>query len=240
MSDAAALAGFIDKWHARWPEWRVAESFVPPAQRESAVAWFALRQELADAAWSGEDARPGEAKLAWWSEELLGWSQGRRRHPLGVALQRLPAPWQLLATCLPALRASRERHADAEQAIATLEPFAEAVAGIAATLFASTTPAPAASVVVGLLAEQVLQRGEAAAPLHVRARHGDGVAGDVFARAWAGELLQRWPPPRDGAAAGRIQAALVRARLQRFTAGRGDVPLSYWTALFAAWRAARR
>lgn len=240
MSDAGTLAGFIDKWRARWPEWRVAEAFVPEAQRETALAWFALRQELADAAWGGEDARPGEAKLAWWAEELHGWSQGRRRHPLGLALQRLPAPWQLLATCLPALRASRERQADAEQAVATLEPFAEAVAGIAATLFASPTPAPAAGAVVSVLAEQVLQRGDAAVPLYARARPGDVVGPEITARDWAGELVRRWPSPREGSRPGRIHAALVRARLQRFAAGHpSDAPLPYWIALFAAWRAAR-
>ena len=64
MSDAEALAGFTSKWRARWPEWRVAEVFVPAAERERAVAWFALRQELADAAWAGSGPRPGEAKLA--------------------------------------------------------------------------------------------------------------------------------------------------------------------------------
>lgn len=240
MSDAEALASFIDKWRAHWPEWRVAEAFVPEAQRETALAWFALRQELTHAAWGGEDARPGEAKLAWWAEELHGWSQGRRRHPLGLALQRLPAPWQLLATCLPALLASRERQADVEQAIAILEPFAEAVAGIAATLFTSDTPAPAAGAVVSVLAEQVLQRGDATVPLHARARLGDGVGPEMVARDWARELLGRWPSPREGSRPGRIYAALVRARLQRFASGRHrDAPLPCWIVLFATWRAAR-
>ena len=241
MSEGESSAGFIEKWQARWPEWHVAATFVPAAQRDTAKAWFALRQELTDAAWGGQDPRPGEAKLAWWAEELLGWSQGRRRHPLGMALQRLPASWPLLAACLPALRASRERQADAEQAIATLEPFAEAVAGIAASLFASPTPAPAASVVIGLLAEQVLQVGEPATPLHVRARFfGDAGQLEQGARHWAGELLQRWPAPRDGSRPGRIQAALVRARLQQYASGGpADVPRSHWSVLFAAWSAAR-
>ena len=239
MTDPQALAGFAEKWRARWPEWAIAEVFVPHAQRDIAVAWFALRQELTDAAWGGSDPRPGEAKLAWWAEELHGWTQGRRRHPLGAALQRQSAPWQLLAACLPALRASRERQTDTEQAIAELEPFAEAVAGIAATLFASEAPAPYASVVVGLLAERALQGGEAAVPLHLRARLSDA-APDVAVRHWANELMQRWPPPQDGSRPGRIQAALVRARLQRFAAGSpADAPLPRWNTLFAAWRAAR-
>lgn len=239
MSDAEALASFVGKWRVRWPEWRVAEAFVPRAQRETALAWFALRQELTDAAWGGEDATPGEAKLAWWAEELMGWSHGRRRHPLGLALQRLPAPWLLLAACLPALRASRERQVDAEQAITVLEPFAEAVAGIAATLFTSDTPAPAASAVVGVLAEQLLYRGDAAVPVHMGARP-DHAVDSLAARRWGAELLRRWPSPRDGSRPGRVHAALVRSRLQRFVSGRDrDVPLPHRVAVFAAWRAAR-
>ena len=38
MSDHDALQGFLDKWRARWPEWRVAEAFVPTPERERAAA----------------------------------------------------------------------------------------------------------------------------------------------------------------------------------------------------------
>jgi hypothetical protein len=235
-----AVASFMGKWRERWPEWRVAEVFVAPPERERAVAWFALRQELTDAAWGGSDARPGEAKLAWWAEELQGWAEGRRRHPLGALLQRAPAPWALLASCLPALLASRERAVDADQAIAAVEPFAEAVAGIAATLFVSHTPAPSRNAAIGLLAEQLLVQGDAAAPLLVRARLGETVGPEGFARAWATELLARWPTPYDGARPGRIHAALLQGRLRHYaTAGRMH-PLSRWRTLWAAWSAARR
>jgi hypothetical protein len=239
LNDHGSIAGFLDKWRARWPEWRVAEVFVPAAQREYALAWFALRQELTDAAWAGADPRPGETKLGWWSEELLGWAQGRRRHPLGFVLQRLPAPWMLLGTCLPALRASRERPADTEQAIAVLEPFAEAVAGTAATLFTSTTPAPASSAVIGLLAERALLDVAAAVPLQTRARLGPAAAPQLVARAWAEELLRRWPSPYDGARPGRIHAAMVRERLARMAAGHAATPPARLTTLRSAWRAAR-
>ena len=107
MSDQAALEAFLDKWRARWPEWRSAEVFVPAPQRAATLAWLALRQELADAAWDGADPRPGAAKLAWWGDELNGWANGRRRHPLGMALQRIPAPWDALASSLPALGVSQ-------------------------------------------------------------------------------------------------------------------------------------
>src|SRR5690606_34599069 len=119
-----------DKWRARWPEWQVAEVFLPAATRARLLAWFALRQELVDAAWAGADPRPGEAKLAWWAEELQGWSQGRRRHPLGIALQSLGAPWERLAAALPVLAAARDRAVDLAEARDALPAFAAVVAEI--------------------------------------------------------------------------------------------------------------
>jgi phytoene/squalene synthetase len=241
MNDAQqSIAGFLDKWQARWPEWAIASVFVPQAQRELAAAWFALRNELTDAAWTGQDPRPGEAKLAWWSEELQGWEQGRRRHPLGIVLQRHAVPWTSLAASLPALLGSRERASDAHEAIDVLEPFAEGVAGISASLFTgASTPAPARSVVVGLLAERVLVGGDAAVPLHVLAAS-ERQAPQAAARAWARELLERWPPPHEGAIPGRIHAAMVRERLRSHVAGADPArPLRGWRALLTAWRAAR-
>lgn len=243
MTDSPAVSGldnFIDKWRARWPEWRVAEVFVPRDERDLTLAWFALRQELTDAAWGGSDPQPGEAKLAWWAEELDGWEQGRRRHPLGQVLQRQPVPWSLLASCLPALLASREPAQDTARAIQVLEPFGEGVAGVAAILYRSDTPAPARSVIVGLLAERLLTHGAAGAPRDIQAQLGDAADPLVVARAWASALLQSWPPAHNGASAGRIRAALLRGRLQGFASGRQtSVPMPYWRALGTAWRAAR-
>ena len=45
-----ASQSFIDKWRARWPEWAVAQVFVPATQRPTALAWASLLQELTDAA----------------------------------------------------------------------------------------------------------------------------------------------------------------------------------------------
>lgn len=227
MSERDALQGFLEKWLAQWPEWRVAEVFVDPPHRERAQAWFALRGELSEAAWGGEDAAPGDAKLGWWAEELDGWSRGARRHPLGVALQQVRAPWDNLAACLPALRASRERPANLDAALFALEPYAEAVAGVAQHLFDSAASAPARSVVVSLLAERLLRHPDGATPL-----------GDLDVRGWARGLLAQWPPPGDGTRPGRIHAAIVRGRLQRHAVGRRS-PMGRIQALFAAWRAAR-
>ena len=65
-------------------------------------------------------------------------------------------------------------------------------------------------------------------------------AAEEFARAWAGELLSRWPHPHDGARPGRIHAALLHARLQDFAGDGRPRALSRWRALWTAWRAARR
>lgn len=227
MSDREALQGFIGKWQAQWPEWAVAEAFVPAVQRERARAWFALRDELAEAAWGGEDSRPGEAKLGWWAEELDGWTRGARRHPLGLALQSAVAPWNNLAACLPALRASRDRPDDMRAALFALEPYAEALAGVAQQLFQAEAPAPARNVVVSLLAERLLRHPDQSTPL-----------GDMDSRGWADRLLQQWPAPGEGTRPGRIHAAIVRGRLQRFAAGK-PVTVPRLSTLAKVWHAAR-
>jgi phytoene/squalene synthetase len=239
MSEQLALDGFLDKWRSRWPEWNVVEVFVPMPRRVVAVAWLALQQELLDAAWAGTEPQPGEAKLGWWIEELQGWSQGRRRHPLGFALQREPAPWLPLAAHLPTLLASREVASNPEQAAGVLATLAEAIDRVGDALFAVSTRDSAVTI-HALLAQQILSRGDAAAPLHIRARMGE-VAGELaMARAWATDLLGHWPARRAESRVSRIVVALLQARLRRFTAGhKRSQPLPRLPALWIAWRAAR-
>jgi hypothetical protein len=245
VSDSEALDGFLHKWRVRWPEWRVAEVFVATREREVAAAWFALLQELADAAWNGSDPRPGEAKLGWWAEELAGWAQGRRRHPLGSVLQPASSHWMVLAAALPALLDSREPAGNAAQAGAALASLANAMVSIESELFdgaATDGNSPGASAVraQALLATQLLSQGDAAAPLQVRARVGASSGEDAVARAWASELLGTWPPVPPGGRPVRILDALLQARLRRHAAGRaGAQPLAPWPALRVAWRAAR-
>jgi len=225
-----ALDSFLDKWRARWPEWAVAQAFVPPQQRDVALAWAALQQELTDAAWGGSDARPGEAKLAWWMEELQGWSRGLRRHPLGLTLQKLPAPWTTLGAAIPSLRETRERPRDRDEAFAVLAPFAQAVAQIEAALF-DATPASAPAAQSSLLHARLAQTGEAAVPMSVIARAGEGAT----TRAWAAELLEAWPHA-EASRPRRVWNALARQRLRR---GDASLPLPPWSALWTAWRGAR-
>lgn len=228
-----AIETFTAKWRARWPEWAVAEVFVPTGQRATALEWVTLIQELTDAAWGGSDARPGEAKLGWWSEELQGWSKGLRRHPLGAGLQRQPAPWSELAAALPSLIASRERAIDAAGALGALTPFAQAVASAEAGLFGSDLASAdaAQAVLTSLLQARVAHHPSEAPPLQALAQAGDEALG-----LWTRELAQR-PLARAATRPRRLWTGLAQARLAR---GAAAQPLSPSRALWVAWRAARR
>lgn len=219
MTDSSALDSFLAKWRAQWPEWAVAEVFLPPPQRQRARAWLALRGELTEAAWGGDDPTPGAAKLGWWEEELAGWSRGARRHPLGLALQKLPLDWPLLAAGIPALRASRSPEGDRGQSLRGLAPFARAQAVLSAQLFETMPPASTQPMAEALLAEWVL---------HLPGRGVPAAGTDV-------PSLLALPPLREAPRAERIHAGLVRARLARAASG----PLSAPVALLASWRAAR-
>jgi len=207
---------FLEKWRARWPEWALAEVFVPAARREEALAWLSLRQELLDAAWGGSDPRPGEAKLGWWQEELEAWARGMRRHPLGTVLQARSAPWDRLGASLPFLAATR-----GQPAAARLRPFAEAVAAVSAALEPDAAVPDWEHVVHGLRAQRLL---------------GGAAGGDT--RANAVSLLREWPGDASLPLPDRLFSALLRARL-RVQASGGDGPPVRIRSLFEAWRAAR-
>lgn len=219
MSEPGTVGGFVSKWRARWPEWDVAEAFLAGGQRAVADAWFALLQELYDATWAGEDPTPGLAKLAWWHEELEGWSKGARRHPLGEVLQRLPAPWSRLGRALNALPSTRGQ--PVEEAVPALSDFSAAVLECEAGLFPG--PDPSASVAGGaaalLLGERVL------------------IAGGPADAAW---LVAHWPRLPGASRPRRLHAALLRRRLQALAESGKAAPMRGWRVLLASWRAARR
>ncbi len=220
---ADEAAAFVAKWRGAWPEWSIAEVFVPASERALAPYWQALQFELQEAAWGGADARPGEAKLGWWAEELAGWTAGRRRHPLGVRLLPRPAPWAELARAMPALAASRARPASPDDAWRAIEPVATALASIETALLGGATDA----------------RAVAACWLHARlARHpADAVPRDIATpAAWARALSWSWPSTRGNAASRRLELALARGRLHRADPA---APLGPFTTLRAGWRAAR-
>lgn len=210
---------FIAKWRARWPEWRIGLGFVAPDKRARAEAWFALLDELTDAAWGGADPSPGLAKLAWWQDELQGWAKGARRHPLAPVLQRADAPWQTLALGLRTLPATRERIDDPARDLTALRDLALAIDACEARLFeAGAVPGAEA----GMSATRLLA---AKACLYA-----DG----ALARA----CLQRWPL-RTGPRPRRIADTILRARLQGLLRT-GDVrPVVGPTLVWRVWRAAR-
>jgi hypothetical protein len=235
MSEQESIDSFVHKWRARWPEWHVAEVFVPHGQRALALAWAALLQELTDAAWGGSDARPGEAKLGWWMEELQGWVRGIRRHPLGLVLQKFAAPWPELAASLPALRNSRERPVDAQDAEAQLKPFITAIAAIEADLFGDAADGARVgtdAIATCLLHMRLAHHPGEAAPLQTLAEVGDNAAVATWARQLAGRCSMLGATrPR------RLWAGLALARLRRGEAGQ---PVSAARALWMSWRAARQ
>uniref|UniRef100_UPI003BB7B4A5 squalene/phytoene synthase family protein n=1 Tax=Stenotrophomonas sp. GZD-301 TaxID=3404814 RepID=UPI003BB7B4A5 len=207
MTTSSALDSFLDKWRTRWPEWSVAEPFVPEAQRLRVVAWFALLQEFDDILNIGGDPTPADAKLAWWGEELRSWAAQRSRHPLGRVLEPLRAPWAELAQTLPDLIDARAVPVDPAQALAGLRAYAAAVAAVEAVIFETPVRGDAATpVLLQTLAQRLNEAGIAAVPRAVLAQ-GDQ---DVTQR-WAQQLLRDWPARVAGPGAGGCTFRLVSA-----------------------------
>ncbi|KAF1687661.1 phytoene/squalene synthase family protein [Pseudoxanthomonas broegbernensis] len=240
MSGSQALDSFLDKWRARWPEWAVAEVFVPPGQRARAVAWFALLQELDDILNVQGDPLPADAKLGWWATELCDWQAHRSRHPLGRLLEPADAPWQRLADALPALVDARARASDGDAALAALAGFAGAAAAVEAALL-EAPPAVAPALAAQVLASRLAEAGLDAVPQSLQPATDGADAREQARRAWAGWLLDAWPARAGGALPRRVWSALARERLRSFAAarppGRGGRPMR---TLWQAWRAARR
>ncbi|QBG88474.1 phytoene synthase [Xanthomonas oryzae] len=225
MSQSSALDSFLDKWRTRWPEWSVAEPFIPQLQRPLAAAWFALLQEWEDIMNIAGDPLPADAKLAWWQQELRDWSNQRSRHPLGRVLEPVRAPWAVLADTLPAMQAARVQPQSLQQALGTLHAFAEAVVAVEAVLFARTQPGDAAAVAVQWLDARQRVAGDSAAP------------GGVATAAWRIQLLQAWPRKVALARPHRVWSRLARLRLQRALSGRTAYPPPL-QQLWHSWRAA--
>ena len=243
MDGREDLDSFLGKWRQRWPEWRVAEAFLPPGLRDTATAWRSLRQEFADAAWAGADPRPGEAKLGWWVEELQGWSKGAHRHPLGRVLQARDAPWARLGAALPALADSRARATDFEEARSHLHGYARALADVSAALEPASShdhDAFAGTLANAVIAQRLLDGDPGSVPLQANAQLGPE-AGEPRLRAHAAALLlEDWTWPDGLPRAERIHLALLRARLRALRDGHpGSRALAGWRTLWLAWRAAR-
>lgn len=233
MSGSEALEGFLDKWRTRWPEWGVVEVFVPPAQRRTALAWFALLQEFEDAMNIAGDPLPADAKLGWWGEELRDWSRHRSRHPLGRILEPCEAPWATLAEMLPRLAHARTRPLDQDTAFVGIEPLARALAAVEAAVFGATaSAAQVQAIALQLLSSRVQHGALQGVPLRVQ-----GVA-EPSVGSWQSELLRRWPSSAGGPAPRRLVSALQQLRLGQ-SSGRPGRAVHRLRILWIGWRAAR-
>ena len=220
MTHNTAYDSFLDKWRERWPEWPVAETFLPPAQRELAVAWFALLQEFEDAMNVEGDPLPADAKLGWWGEELRDWSRRRSRHPLGRLLEPQAAPWAALAEALPTVQALREPWPDLATAQARVRPWAQAVAAVEVALFGGRVDAAA---------EQAIGAQWLVARIAAGGQHAELAA-----------LQAAWPSRARAALPRRLWAAQARARLRAWLKHGGTPrPVSRLRLLWQAWNAAR-
>lgn len=223
MSNSAALDSFLEKWRTRVPEWQLVQTFVPAAQREIAVAWFALLQELADAMNIAGDPLPADAKLAWWGEELRDWSRRRSRHPLGRVLEPVTAPWLALADALPALPLMRALPDSVDAALPLVMPLARAIAQVEAGLFPGARHPDA----VDALAAQLLFSRWMEVPPHADMTR------------WRDALLARWPVRSGGPRPRRIINTVMRQRLQHLHAdGQGSTPSKPLALVWTGWRAA--
>ena len=234
MSTPSALDSFLDKWRTRWPEWQVAERFVPESQRTLVVAWFSLLQEFDDILNTAGDPMPSDAKLAWWGEELRSWSAQRSRHPLGRVLEPVRAPWAALAETLPDLIEARAVPVDPGHALRSLQAYAAAVAAVEAVMF--DTPARgdvATPVLVQTLAQRLHESGVAAIPRSLLAEDDNQAS-----RTWAQQLLAKWPARVTGPRPRRLYAALARARQQTWAQDR-QYQATPMRTLWQSWWAAR-
>ncbi|HHW4677897.1 MAG TPA: phytoene/squalene synthase family protein [Xylella sp.] len=225
MSRSSALDSFLDKWLARWPEWSLAEVFIPESQRCLVMAWFALLQEFEDVMNVVGDPLPADAKLVWWQQELIDWAAQRSRHPLGRLLEPVRAPWVMLADALPALQVARQRPDSFEQALLSLQSLAQAVAAVETVAFARIEGIDIRALALQWLDARHRAVGEAAAPAGV---------GSV---AWCIHLLASWPVKPTLVRPHRIWSCLRRLRLHRQVCGQQGHP-SPLQQLWHSWRAA--
>ncbi len=236
MPSGGDAEDFLGKWRARWPEWRIAQTFVEPAHRARAEAWFALLQEFTDAAWGGADPTPGIAKLGWWQDELRGWAKGARRHPLGIALHKSSAPWPALAASLTVLHTARESvlagETSAVESLADLlRPCADAIDACERALFGEVAGSDMREFAADPKAGLML------IAMHTLWASTDAPDPARYA-SYVRTLRASWPQPATTRCR-RIYDALTRKRLQAIASGAALAPVSPWSTLWAAWRAAR-
>ncbi len=253
VGGTAAVAAFVNKWHAREPEMIYAEVFCPRSLRTRFALWGALLFELRAAAFELSDARLIEAKSAWWADELLRCAQAAPRHPLTQALAAPQLPWNALARgMLDMAHADAARPSDRDAALAGVAPLAEGMAMVETGLFdAPMTGYASKAIAVHLLCER-LRTGLAAAdsgrvPLSLLARHGVTRAalvqpqGALVVADWAAELAEVLPMNVPGSALYRsARSAFDAWFLRELATDRAVSTMPRLRALRLAWPAARQ
>lgn len=238
---ADASQAFIDKWLAAEAHWQVGQVFLPAADRQPMLAWLALLFELRETLFAASDPAIRQQKGAWWSEELLGWSRGGSRHPLGRILCQVPVDWAALAVELLPLLDEPPPDTTVAAAIERLRPAAVAAMAVESCWGGEIASADA-------LARHWLRRewqhsarlGDLSRlPMQLRARH--GLRGSSPGTD-AAEVVADWGQ----ALAATAPALPVRGYLRGLEAAHdarllaGRAPWRPWQALWPAWQAARR
>lgn len=234
-----------------------AEVFCVRLQRARFALWGALLFELREAAFELSDARPTEAKCAWWADEALRCAQDAPRHPLTQALAAPQLAWNAIARGMIAMaQADGSRPANRDAAMAGVAPLAEGIATVESGLFESVQAVNAdvkdasRAVAVHLLGER-LRTGIVAAdggrvPLSLLARH--AIASSILAhpqgtpavRDWAAELAAALPAHLGGSPLyRRSRAAFDGWFLNARAAGNDRQAVPALRALRLAWRSAR-
>lgn len=151
MSEVQANDPFstlLEDWLQAEPESHGLRMFVPQARTPVGAALLVFAHQVEVAA-LGSDPRPGQAKLAWWLEEIGEAAQGRARHPVSVRLvahsDQGAVLWPALARWTRAAVALLEWHSVAryEDLVAGMHGFADAA--VHAYAAAGLAPAPGAA-----------------------------------------------------------------------------------------------
>lgn len=184
VGETTPLASFEAKWSAAAPEFRLALTFVPAAERRAHGAFACLAFELEHTAFGIREAEPAAIKLQWWAEEFARAANREARHPLTQALSSHPrfvdiplARWHEVV-----IGALGQRDAEPAADLATQLDgygyFYRPLAAVEATLFPSvdasamaTVRALARSMRETAALADTLRDGRLPVPLELLARH---------------------------------------------------------------------
>lgn len=259
MSEAS-LQAQIHKLESRRPEVALQAIFLPAAQRDRIVLWYALQDEIEEACFELSEPFIAQTKLGWWAEELERGARGEGRHPLVQAFFDLPsaraaeaALWRSLPCAALELVERELAPGSVEQALAALRPLATALDQLERALFGGDSAESLIAIELLLRRQQRAQIGhhaQARLPRNLLARHGLAPAHlterdkreqrAAFVRDFAGELLALQPRNRSCSARPRaLQSTVLVWQLNRLTQhGVPSAPRGFGLML-ALWRAAR-